>query len=101
MMKQLFLAGILLAAGLFFVLSDILKLPTMKTAKAMLGAGKGSKKAAKTIEAWIMSGAVRLLPRFIVPSWYLPPKNTVSHSRIMIACVARLRRMRSKARVIL
>lgn len=60
MMKQLFLAGILLAAGLFFVLSDILKLPTMKTAKAMLGAGKGSKKAAKTIEAWIMSGAVRL-----------------------------------------
>ncbi|AGA68840.1 hypothetical protein Desdi_1330 [Desulfitobacterium dichloroeliminans LMG P-21439] len=60
MMKQLFLAGILLATGLFFVLSDILKLPTMKTAKAMLGAGKGSKKAAKTIEAWIMSGAVRL-----------------------------------------
>ncbi|UWG99263.1 secretion protein F [Dehalobacter sp. DCM] len=59
-MKQLFLAGILLATGLFFVLSDILKLPTMKTAKAMLGAGKGSKKAAKTIEAWIMSGAVRL-----------------------------------------
>lgn len=60
MMKQLLLAGTLLAAGLFFVLSDILKLPTMKTAKAMLGAGKGSKKAAKTIEAWIMSGAVRL-----------------------------------------
>jgi hypothetical protein len=60
MIKQLFLAGILLAAGLFFVLSDILKLPTMKTAKAMLGAGKGSKKAAKTIETWIMSGAVRL-----------------------------------------
>ncbi len=60
MMKQLLLAGILLATGLFFVLSDILKLPTMKTAKAMLGAGKGSKKAAKTIEAWIMSGAVRL-----------------------------------------
>ncbi len=60
MITQLFLAGILLATGLFFVLSDILKLPTMKTAKAMLGAGKGSKKAAKTIEAWIMSGAVRL-----------------------------------------
>jgi len=60
MMKQLLFAGILLAAGLFFVLSDILKLPTMKTAKAMLGSGKESKKAAKTIEAWIMSGAVRL-----------------------------------------
>lgn len=47
MIKQLFLAGILLAAGLFFVLSDILKLPTMKAAKAMLEAGKGNKKAAK------------------------------------------------------
>ncbi len=59
-MKQLFFIGILIAAGLFFILSDVLKLPTMKTARAMLGAGKENKKAAKTIEAWLMSGAVRL-----------------------------------------
>lgn len=59
-MKQLFFIGILIAAGLFFIFSDVLKLPTMKTARAMLGAGKENKKAAKTIEAWIMSGAVRL-----------------------------------------
>lgn len=59
-MKQLFFIGILVAAGLFFIFSDVLKLPTMKTARAMLGAGKENKKAAKTIEAWIMSGAVRL-----------------------------------------
>lgn len=59
-MKQLFFIGILIAAGLFFILSDVLKLPTMKTARAMLGAGKENKKAAKTLEAWLMSGAVKL-----------------------------------------
>lgn len=59
-MKQLFFTGILIASGLFFFLSDVLKLPTMKTARAMLGAGKENKKAAKTIEAWLMSGAVKL-----------------------------------------
>ena len=60
MMTQLFFTGILLAFGLFFVLSDVLKLPTLRTAKAMLGAGKEDKKAAKTVEAWLMSGAVKL-----------------------------------------
>ena len=61
MMTQLFFTGSLLAAGLYFILADVLKLPTMKTAKAMLGAGKENKKAAKTVEAWLMSGAVKLL----------------------------------------
>ena len=60
MMAQLFFAGILLAFGLFFVQLDVLKLPTLSTAKAMLGAGKEDKKAAKTVEAWLMSGAVKL-----------------------------------------
>jgi Flp pilus assembly protein TadB len=60
MMTQLFFTGILLAFGLFFVLSDVLKLPTLSTAKAMLGAGKEDKKAAKTVETWLMSGAVKL-----------------------------------------
>ena len=60
MMILLFFAGILLAAGLYFVLADVLKLPTMKAAKAMLGAGKSDKKATKTTEAWLMSGAVKL-----------------------------------------
>jgi hypothetical protein len=60
MMTQLFFAGILIAFGLFFILADVLKLPTMRAAKAMLGAGKTDKKAAKTVEAWLMSGAVKL-----------------------------------------
>jgi flagellar protein FlaJ len=60
MMTQLFFIGILLALGLFLILADRLKLPTMKAAKAMLGTGKADKKAAKTVEAWLMSGAVKL-----------------------------------------
>ena len=59
-MMQLFFIGILLAAGLFFILADALKLPAMGAARAMLSAGKGSKKAAKTVETWLMSGAVKL-----------------------------------------
>lgn len=59
-MMQLFFTGILLAAGMYFILADIFKLPTMDTAKAMLNAGRKNKKAARTLEAWLMSGAVRL-----------------------------------------
>lgn len=50
----------LLASGLFFILADVFKLPTLRTAKAMLGAGKTGKKAAKTVEAWLMQSAVKL-----------------------------------------
>lgn len=60
MIILLFFAGILLAAGLYFVLAYVLKLPTMSTAKAMLSAGKENKKAVKTLEAWLMSGAAKL-----------------------------------------
>lgn len=60
MMTQLFFFGILFAFGLFLILADILKLPTIRTAKAMLNAGREDKKASKTVEAWLMSGAVRL-----------------------------------------
>ena len=64
MISLLFLFAVLLAAGLFFILADMLKLPTMGAAKAMLSAGKQDKKAAKTVDAYFMSGAVRL-SRFI------------------------------------
>lgn len=60
MMTQLFFTGILIAAGLFLILADVLKLPAMGAGKAMLGAGKENKKAAKTVEAWLMTGAVKL-----------------------------------------
>jgi hypothetical protein len=59
-MTQLFFTGTLLAAGLYFFLARLLKLPTMDTAKAMLNAGRKDIKATKTLEAWLMSGAVKL-----------------------------------------
>lgn len=59
-MILLFLFAVLLAAGLLFIFSDVLKLPTMGAAKAMLSAGKQNKKASKTVEAYLMSGAVKL-----------------------------------------
>lgn len=59
-MILLFLFAVLLATGLFFISADALKLPTMGAAKAMLSVGKQSKKASKTLEAYLMSGAVKL-----------------------------------------
>ncbi len=56
----LFLFAALLAAGLFLILADALKLPTLGAARAMLSAGRRDKKAAKTMETWLMSLAVRL-----------------------------------------
>ena len=56
----LFLFGLFLALGLFFLAASILRLPTIGTAKAMLGTVKQEKKAAKTIETYLMTVAVRL-----------------------------------------
>lgn len=60
MLAQLFFTGILLAAGLFLILADVLKLPFLGAAKAMLRAGKENRKTAKSVEVWLMSGAVKL-----------------------------------------
>lgn len=59
-MTQLLFAGILLAAGLFFILAEVLRLPSMGTAKAMLNAGRKNKKTTKTVEVWLMRWAVKL-----------------------------------------
>jgi flagellar protein FlaJ len=60
MMKFIFLFGILFALGLFFILADILKLPYLRTAKAMISTGRQEKKAVKTVEAYLMSIAVKV-----------------------------------------
>ena len=56
----LFLFGLCLALGLFFLASSFLHLPTIGAAKAMLGTVKQERKAAKNIEAYFMTTAVRL-----------------------------------------
>jgi len=56
----IFLFGTLLAFGLFFLLADVLKLPHLSTAKAMLSATRAEKKAAKSIETYLMTWAVKI-----------------------------------------
>lgn len=56
----LFLFGLFLALGLFFLAASLLKLPTIGAAKAMLGTVKQENKAAKTVETHLMTVAVRL-----------------------------------------
>ena len=55
----LFLFGLFLALGLFFLAAALLRLPTIGAAKAMLGTVKQEKKAAKTVETYLMTVAVR------------------------------------------
>ena len=54
------LFGTLFAAGLFFILSDALKLPTLSAGKAMLSAAEQGKKKAKSIDVLMNGWAVRL-----------------------------------------
>ena len=51
---------ILTACGLFLLLSGILKLPTLRTGRAMMQSGKKEKKLQKTLDAFYMDGAVYL-----------------------------------------
>lgn len=60
----LFIFGVLLSAGLFFIVADLLRLPTLATQKAMLAAGKQTKEKPKTSDVLMRSAAVRLA-RFI------------------------------------
>lgn len=60
MMGLLFLFGLFLALGLFFLTASILRLPTIGAARAMLGTVKQERKAAKTLETYFMTAAVRL-----------------------------------------
>lgn len=52
--------GILLALGLFLILADILKLPSLATQRAMQSAGKQGKEKAKSIDILLLGWAVKL-----------------------------------------
>lgn len=54
--------GVTLAAGLFFLLADFLRLPYLRTSKAMINTGRETKKAAKSLETYLLSLAIRLAP---------------------------------------
>lgn len=56
--------GILLAAGMFLLLANALKIPYLKTSKAVMNAGREDKKLSKTIEA-VALGIASKLAQFI------------------------------------
>ena len=60
----LYFFGAFLAGGLFFILADALKLPTLATQKAMISAGRQARVKTKTVEAMMMGWAMRL-SRFV------------------------------------
>jgi len=60
MILILFLFGLLIAFGLFFILSDLLHLPYLSTARAMLNTTKAEKQTARSMETYLMTWAVKL-----------------------------------------
>lgn len=60
MSVSIFLFGVLLGLGLFFIAADLLRLPTLATQKAMLAAGKQAKAKPKTTDALLQNTAIRL-----------------------------------------
>lgn len=62
MVVLIVLFGASLAAGLFFLAADLLRLPYLKTSKAMINTGREKKTAAKTAETYLLTVAVKLAP---------------------------------------
>lgn len=60
MTVSIFLFGALLAAGLFFVAADLLKLPRLATQRALLSVGRREKKQARSLDALLMGWAAKL-----------------------------------------
>ncbi len=60
MIFLIILFGILLATGLFFIIADILKLPSIKIQKAMLNATKQNNEKTKNIDVLINGWAVKI-----------------------------------------
>lgn len=60
MIFLLFLFGAFLAFGLFMVFANALKIPSLKTSKAVMTAGRDDKKISKTIDAVLVETAGRL-----------------------------------------
>mgnify|MGYP006955748840 CR=1 FL=1 len=58
----LFLFGIALAAGLYFILADLLKIPRLATERALISAGRRERSLVKSLEALILGWALKLAP---------------------------------------
>ena len=62
-MKLLFiLFGDALAAGLYFVLADLLKIPRLATERALISAGRTERSLVKSMEPLNLGGSLTLAP---------------------------------------
>ena len=64
MLYYFIMSGLLIATGLFLLLANALKIPYLKTSKAVMNAGREDKKLSKTIEA-VALGIASKLAQFI------------------------------------
>ena len=69
MIFLIILFGILLATGLFFIIADILKLPSIKIQKAMLNATKQNNEKSKNIDILINGWAVKIAKYILVDEY--------------------------------
>lgn len=60
MKMLLFLFGVVLAAGLYFVVADLLKIPRLATERALISAGRRDRSLVKSLEALILGWSVKL-----------------------------------------
>jgi len=58
----LFLFGAALAAGLYFVLADLLKIPRLATERALISAGRKERSLVKSMETLILGWSLKLAP---------------------------------------
>lgn len=58
----LFLFGAALAAGLYFVLADLLKIPRLATERALISAGRKERSLVKSLETLILGWSLKLAP---------------------------------------
>lgn len=83
MIFLIFIFGILLALGLFFIISDLLKLPRLATQKAMQLAGREGNKKSKNIDILLLGWTIKL-SRYIPMDEYKKARmrNTLNASGI-------------------
>lgn len=58
----LFLFGAALAAGLYFVLADLLKIPRLATERALISAGRKERSLVKSMETLVLGWSLKLAP---------------------------------------
>ena len=59
----LFIFGVLLCIGLFMLFANALKIPYIKTSKAVMNTGRNDKKLSKSIEAKVLRSFDKLCPQ--------------------------------------